>query len=206
MALVGLPLYLFNRFDLLFTWPVMVFILSGVLVHMVPPHTKAQSLFNPPPFDRGSTFLMLFGYVAFGLSSFVLYLKTFTQTPCLCHWSSIIGVILMLLGLALRQWTITTMGKYFTGQVVLEQEHPVIEVGPFKHLLIRHPGYLGTLLIAIGLPFLFHSKMSFILFWVLMVPTYAFRIKVEDEELSRNIGESFDAYKKRTWRLLPYIY
>ncbi|MFQ5695723.1 MAG: methyltransferase family protein, partial [Terriglobia bacterium] len=71
--------------------------------------------------------------------------------------------------------------------------------------VIRHPIYLRALLVFVGLPLVFRS-------W-LLVPTLllgslfvTLRIRQEEKLLAEHFGAAFDAYRQRTWRLLPYLY
>ena len=71
--------------------------------------------------------------------------------------------------------------------------------------MIRHPIYLRALLMAVGLPLIFRSQLVFP-FLAFIVVFVAVRIRQEEKLLGEQFGAEFDAYRRRTWRLLPFVY
>src|SRR6478672_9792503 len=61
---------------------------------------------------------------------------------------SIAGVVLFVVGLALRWWAIVVLGRFFTVDVTIEKDHELVERGPFR--FVRHPSYTGVLLAFAG--------------------------------------------------------
>jgi len=59
------------------------------------------------------------------------------------------GVILALLGLALRLWAVLTLRERYTRTLLIQDEHHIERGGPYRW--IRHPGYLGSLLCLNGI-------------------------------------------------------
>ena len=59
------------------------------------------------------------------------------------------GVLLMAAGLLLAAWAVRT-NRFFSSVVRIQHDrgHRVITTGPYA--LVRHPGYLGMLVCAIG--------------------------------------------------------
>ena len=55
------------------------------------------------------------------------------------------GVVLQLTGIGIRAWSMRTLGRAYTRTLRTEGGQPVIDDGPYR--LVRHPGYLGSLLI-----------------------------------------------------------
>ena len=68
----------------------------------------------------------------------------------------------------------------------------------------RHPLYLGTLLIYLGFCLMIFSKAGIILYFIFLVPLFLIRIKGEEKEFVKNM--EYQEYKKRTSRLVPFIY
>lgn len=56
---------------------------------------------------------------------------------------------LVVAGIALRRWSVATLGRFFTTTVEIQPDHQVIETGPYA--LVRHPSYLGGLLSVVGI-------------------------------------------------------
>jgi len=64
------------------------------------------------------------------------------------------GIGLTLLGVALRQWAIATLGRFFVGKVLVQPDQQVITAGPYRWL--RHPSYTGFWLEMVGIGAYFH--------------------------------------------------
>jgi len=59
-----------------------------------------------------------------------------------------VGVLLMLMGIALRWYSAAVLGKYFTFDVAVQSGQVLVELGPYRYL--RHPSYSGALLSLLG--------------------------------------------------------
>lgn len=115
-----------------------------------------------------------------------------------------LGLLLFVLGLALRWWAIVTLGRFFTVDVQIAQDHQLVERGPFRW--VRHPSYTGVLLAFVGYAF---SLANWAAFLIILLPiSFAFirRMNVEEEALSKALGEPYRSYMRRTKRLVPGIY
>jgi protein-S-isoprenylcysteine O-methyltransferase Ste14 len=55
-----------------------------------------------------------------------------------------LGIALMGLGLGVRLWAMLTLGQFYTRTLRVSEGQHVVEQGPYR--LIRHPGYVGTML------------------------------------------------------------
>ena len=71
--------------------------------------------------------------------------------------------------------------------------------------VIRHPSYLGLLIIMLGWGVAFRSWIG-ILIALLFVPIIVARINSEERLLQSEFGATYDAYRARTWRLIPRVY
>jgi len=117
---------------------------------------------------------------------------------------SALGLAITTLGVFLRYWAILTLGRFFTSAVMVLPEHQVVQTGPFR--LIRHPGYTGVLLFGLGIALAFANPLAAVWFLGTQGPALLFRIKVEESVLGEALGEAYQTYRRRTWKLLPYVY
>lgn len=117
---------------------------------------------------------------------------------------AIVGVALFVVGLALRWWAIVTLGRFFTVDVTIEKDHEVVERGPFRW--VRHPSYTGVLLAFVGFGLTLGNWAALLVILVPIFVAFARRIKVEEEALTRALGDRYQQYMKRTRRLVPGIY
>jgi len=115
-----------------------------------------------------------------------------------------IGIIIIVLGLFLRYWSINILGKYFRTTVEVEESQKIVEKGPYK--FIRHPSYSGIILFCIGYGLAVQNWLSLII--AISLPTIAllYRIKIEEEALVKGIGNDYEAYQKKTKKLIPGIW
>src|SRR5579859_2144839 len=55
-----------------------------------------------------------------------------------------LGLGLMVMGLGLKWWAMRTLGRFYTRTLRARADQPVVEGGPYRY--VRHPGYLGAVL------------------------------------------------------------
>jgi protein-S-isoprenylcysteine O-methyltransferase Ste14 len=88
--------------------------------------------------------------------------------------------------------------------VVKLENHELIETGLYKS--IRHPGYLGQLIIFLGTSICLSNWASMIIMIILVLVGYLNRINVEEKFMSKELGQKYVDYQTRTKRLIPMIY
>jgi protein-S-isoprenylcysteine O-methyltransferase Ste14 len=114
-----------------------------------------------------------------------------------------LGLVLCVLGFVLTSWARAALGRMYSGQVTIQESHQLIKTGLYRY--VRHPIYLGMLCFALGLSFLFRSWIGL----VVMIPIVGgllLRIKDEEGVLHKEFGSEWEAYCKRSWRFIPYLY
>ena len=114
-----------------------------------------------------------------------------------------LGVLLMFLGSMLRRYCWRTLGEYFTGDVSVKPDQPIISTGPYR--LVRHPSYTAGMMMYIGIGFALGSWFSLALLTISTVATYSYRVLVEERVLLDALGEPYDAFLKGRKRFIPYI-
>ena len=113
------------------------------------------------------------------------------------------GLALYTAGNALALVALRALGKQYSGYVTLQDDHQLVQTGIYA--VIRHPIYLRALLMGLGLPLIFRSQLVFP-FLVFLAVFVAVRIRQEEKLLAEQFGAEFEAYRRRTWRLLPYLF
>ncbi len=114
-----------------------------------------------------------------------------------------LGFLLYTVGGILRLAPVFVLGRRFSGLVAIQPEHRLVTSGLYG--IIRHPSYLGLFVLALGWGLAFRSGVG-VLIAVLMLVVVLARIQAEERLLSESFGAEYDAYRARTWRLVPYIY
>src|SRR2546423_330334 len=117
---------------------------------------------------------------------------------------AVAAVVLFAAGLILRGWAIVTLGRFFTVDVTIERDHELVERGPFRW--VRHPSYTGVLLAFVGWSLTLWNWMAMAVVLVPIFVAFVRRMNVEEDALSRALGERYVEYKKRTKRLIPLLY
>ncbi|MEA2205231.1 MAG: hypothetical protein QOE77_2007 [Blastocatellia bacterium] len=117
---------------------------------------------------------------------------------------AVIGLALLLVGIVIRWTAIYTLGKYFTGTVLIKNDHQLIRSGWYKH--IRHPSYTGALLAHLGLGLSFSNWLSLTLSVVPFSVAAFYRMHVEERALKDAFGDAYISYSQITKRLIPKLY
>jgi protein-S-isoprenylcysteine O-methyltransferase Ste14 len=116
----------------------------------------------------------------------------------------VVGVALMVLGLALRAWSVIVLGRNFTVYVQVREAQPVVDSGPYRFL--RHPSYTALLLVCLGIGLAMGNWLALVV--VVVLPTVAIltRIRVEERALLAGIGEPYRRFAATRKRLIPWVW
>ena len=120
------------------------------------------------------------------------------------YWPKNIALAVLAAALAIRWTAVLTLGKSFSSNVAIQESQKVKKDGLYR--FIRHPSYLGLLLVflAVGL----HSR-NWLSLALALVPTTAallYRMHIEEAALRSAFGDDYLAYARHTKRLLPGLY
>lgn len=162
---------------------------------------KRADLHSAQSEDRGSTRLLWLAIVLGVTSAIASQWVSSTRLPLPSSLVRALALAFLLFGLTIRWASIMTLGRLFTVDVAIQQNHALIQHGLYRH--VRHPSYSGLLLAFLGLGLFFANWLSLL---VLMVPiTLAVinRITKEERALLVALGPSYAAYCARTKRLFP---
>lgn len=154
--------------------------------------------------DRGNRWifapLALIGFASAYLPAYTDRLDFWTIDGEAIRW---LGLVLYTAGGLLRLWPVFVLGRRFSGLVAIQPEHRLVTRGIYG--TIRHPSYLGLLIVALGWGLAFRSVIG-VLLMVLTIPVILARIRAEEELLRAHFGAEYDVYRARTARLIPGIY
>jgi protein-S-isoprenylcysteine O-methyltransferase Ste14 len=117
---------------------------------------------------------------------------------------TLIASIFILAGIGIRWWAIITLGRFFSVDIALQEQHQIVQEGPYRW--IRHPAYTGLLIIFLGMGIAFNNWLSFLLIVGPITTLFLYRIKIEEDALSEELGTAYLEYRKKTKRLLPGIF
>jgi protein-S-isoprenylcysteine O-methyltransferase Ste14 len=114
-----------------------------------------------------------------------------------------VGLALQATGLALRVWSIRTLGAAYSRTLRTADAQRVVDDGPYR--LIRHPGYAGSLLTWTGFALTSGSLSTVAVVTGLLGRAYRRRISAEEVLLGRDLP-GYASYSRRTKRLVPFIW
>jgi protein-S-isoprenylcysteine O-methyltransferase Ste14 len=165
----------------------------------------AAKTLDATPFDRGTTRAIGLAFLSCALSVLV--------APLLAHlglgkfgnpttaWA---GVAAMIFGISLRVWANQTLGASHTRTLKTVEGQSVVSNGPYR--VLRHPGYAGVLLMWFGAGVALRNWIAWVPMALVLGWAYRRRMSAEEEMLLTNIGEGYREYRRRTWRIIPFIY
>lgn len=114
------------------------------------------------------------------------------------------GMVICILGFAIRWTAVRQLGKMFTVDVAITNNHNLKTNGLYK--TVRHPSYLGLLMIIIGLAICLNSISGFLIIAIPCFLAVNHRIKVEEQVLIAEFGEQYINYKKQVSKIIPGIF
>ena len=115
-----------------------------------------------------------------------------------------IGGALFLAGLILRWYSIIYLGRFFTVNVAIAEDHQVVRSGPYRW--VRHPSYSGGLLMILGFCVCMGNLASLLVIMVPCTGVMLWRMRIEEAALRAALGEPYASYMRSTRRLIPLIY
>jgi protein-S-isoprenylcysteine O-methyltransferase Ste14 len=113
------------------------------------------------------------------------------------------GFVILTIGVALRLGPMLELGRRFVSVVAVQEGHTLHTSGFYR--LVRHPSYLGIILMDLGFAGVFRSMIALalmpVVFWM-----FKRRMDVEEAFMQEQFGASYRDYMARTARLLPGAY
>jgi protein-S-isoprenylcysteine O-methyltransferase Ste14 len=120
-------------------------------------------------------------------------------------WATlVIGIVIAWLGVLLRVWAVWSLGRFFQRDVMIQKDHVVWRGGPYRRL--RHPAYAGTLISYLGFGLAIGSWVGALVWVSIVAAGYVPRIRVEEAELTRALGDPYRDYASSTARLVPGLW
>ncbi len=101
-------------------------------------------------------------------------------------------------------WSIRTLGRFFTYQVMTTAEQHVVSGGPYR--FVRHPSYTALLVSCVGAAISTANPFSLIAAIVIPLIGLTRRIHVEETALLHALGEEYRAFSVLRKRLVPWIW
>jgi protein-S-isoprenylcysteine O-methyltransferase Ste14 len=120
------------------------------------------------------------------------------RAPCVLAGIAVTGA-----GVAVRQWSIATLGRSFTGHVQVQAGQTVVSTGPYRWL--RHPAYAGQWLEMIGVGLATGNALGAAICAVVPLSGIVRRISAEERALATLLPGYAD-YTAGKPRLVPFVW
>lgn len=117
-------------------------------------------------------------------------------------WIADLSAALTAAGIAFAIWARYHLGKNWSGDVAIREDHKLIRTGPYARL--RHPIYTG-LLVALSGTALWVGKYRALVALGMFVIGFARKAKKEEAFLAQEFGPAFEEHKRLTGFFLPRL-
>ena len=114
-----------------------------------------------------------------------------------------VGLGMILLGGVIRLIAIARLKGNFSGALRIREGHTLVKTGIYHW--IRHPAYLGAIVLFLGFPVMLSSLLGFLVMF-LLAPYLIHRTKLEEKMLIERFGAEYEEYIKHSKRLIPFVY
>jgi protein-S-isoprenylcysteine O-methyltransferase Ste14 len=152
--------------------------------------------------DKGS--LILLWVIMISCITAGFFNAKYNQWYPINYTLALTGIVLYIAGLIIRWLSIIQLKKRFTVNVAINREHFLETAGLYKQL--RHPSYLGLMLILLGLSLAMNSLISFI---IVIVPVFLglnYRIFIEERLLKAEFGEEYVNFRAARKKIIPFVW
>jgi len=168
---------------------------------------RLRSSHNPSgsSVDQGSVVWVVVFIVAGVAGGFALARRATGEAIPDVRWPLFaLGLALMGAGIAIRQWAVVALGRYFTVDVRVHPGQTVVDRGPYRW--VRHPAYTGMIVAFVGIGVALGNWAALVV--LLVVPTVGLvvRIHYEERALLDALGEPYRRFAASRPHLFPRLW
>ena len=117
-------------------------------------------------------------------------------------WPFWLGAAVTITGLLFAVWAREHLGSNWSRSVTIKQDHELITTGPYA--VVRHPIYTGILIGFLGMAIAISQVRGFIAF-VLVFLALWLKLRMEEQWMRSQFGETYATYARQTAALVPYL-
>jgi protein-S-isoprenylcysteine O-methyltransferase Ste14 len=164
--------------------------------------TKTTQRTEPPAFGilRALTFVIVIVLLSTTRIPLPWLYRQLWPTGIRTFW---IGAAVTVAGLLFAVWARQYLGRNWSSSVTIKQGHELITTGPYA--LVRHPIYTGILTGFLGTAIALSQVRGFIGFVVIFLVLWP-KVRMEEEWMRSQFGETYAAYAHQTAALVPYVF
>lgn len=140
--------------------------------------------------------IMLLGIIIYGI--YPSWLIPFSLP--IPNWLRLISLGLAIFTLPLLHWAHSSLGRQYSPDLELKEDHKLITSGPYK--VIRHPMYTFLIIFMLSVS-LFSANSLILLPHMAAILLILLRLSKEEAMLIQEFGNDYYEYMLKTGRLLP---
>ncbi|HLY43427.1 MAG TPA: isoprenylcysteine carboxylmethyltransferase family protein [Terracidiphilus sp.] len=118
-------------------------------------------------------------------------------------WPFWLGAGITVAGLLFAVWARVHLGRNWSRSVTIKEDHELITSGPYA--LVRHPIYTGILAGFVGTAIALSEVRGVIVIALIFLVFWA-KLRMEEEWMRSEFGETYADYAGRTAALVPYLF
>ena len=113
-----------------------------------------------------------------------------------------LGAAVTIAGLFFAVWARLHLGRNWSRSVTIKQGHELINTGPYA--VVRHPIYTGVLTGLLGTAIAVSQVRGFLAL-VLFFVAFWIKLRMEEQWMRSQFGETYASYAHQTAALVPYL-
>jgi len=113
------------------------------------------------------------------------------------------GLTLETGGLALAIWSRRLLGRNWSGEITIKENHDLVRSGPYR--VVRHPIYTAVLAMYAGTAIVF-GEVHALVGLAIGALAYLRKIRLEEANLRNAFDGGYQEYCRETWTLIPGIF
>jgi protein-S-isoprenylcysteine O-methyltransferase Ste14 len=165
-------------------------------------NTKTTQRLEPAASRILRVFIFLIAIVLLSITSIQLPWLYFELWPS-GLWSFWVGAAITIAGLLFAVWARVYLGRNWSRSVTIKQDHELIATGPYA--MVRHPIYTGILTGLLGTAIALSQVRGFLAFALFFV-AFWLKLRMEEQWMRSQFGETYVTYAHRTAALVPYLF
>ena len=116
-----------------------------------------------------------------------------------------VGVVLLVVGFIISLIAKKQLGASWSPSIRIDSEEDKKIVTSGLYSIVRHPIYFGLVFILLGID-IYAADYVLWTMSVIVLVVVVIRIEFEEKELKNRFGEKYNAYAKKTKKIIPGIY
>ena len=117
-------------------------------------------------------------------------------------WLFWLGAAVTVAGLLFAVWAREYLGTNWSRSVTIKQGHELITTGPYA--VVRHPIYTGSLAGFLGMAVAIGQVRGVLAFLLIFLALWL-KLRMEEQWMRSQFGDTYAAYSRRTAALVPYL-